>query len=122
MEFKFIISLEGNTFASNLIWAMNSNSLVFSPKMRCETWFMEGRLKPNEHFVLIDNENLEEKVEYYKTHIKEAKEIIKNAHSYIKQFLDEEKEFHIGILVLAKYFYHSKQIKLSKEILSLIKG
>lgn len=122
MKFKFIISLEGNDVASGLKWNMSSNSLVFSPKMRCETWFMEGKLKPNEHFVLIDNENLEEKIEYYKTHIKEAKEIVKNAHSYIEQFLDEEKEFYIGILVLAKYFYYSNQIKLPKEILSLIKG
>lgn len=122
MEFKFIISLEGNDVASSLKWNMSSNSLVFSPQMRCETWFMEGRLKPNEHFVLIDNENLEDKIEYYKTHIKEAKEIINNAHSYIEQFLDEKKEFYIGILVLAKYFYHSKQMELPKEILDLIKG
>ncbi|WP_246801787.1 lipopolysaccharide biosynthesis protein [Campylobacter sp. 2018MI34] len=47
MKYKFIISLEGNDVASNLKWAMNSNSLVLAPKMTCETWFMEGSLKPN---------------------------------------------------------------------------
>ncbi len=120
MCYKFIISLEGNDVSSNLKWAMNSNSLVLAPKMRCETWFMEGLLKPNEHFVLVDNENLEQKVEYYLTHLNEAKEIIENAHTHIEQFLDQKKEFHIGILVLAKYFHTSKQLELPKEILTLL--
>ena len=58
MKYKFIISLEGNDVASNLKWEMNSNSLVLAPKITCETWFMEGTLKPNYHFALIDNDNL----------------------------------------------------------------
>ena len=42
----------------------------------------------------------------------------------IKKFLDKKKEFHIGILVLAKYFYYSKQLELDKEkdILELCKN
>lgn len=35
--------------ASNLKWAMGSNSLVFCEKMRCETWFMEVALRAEEH-------------------------------------------------------------------------
>ncbi|ENU5547690.1 TPA: hypothetical protein ACIK0Z_000605 [Campylobacter jejuni] len=66
MKYKFIISLEGNDVASNLKWAMNSNSLVLAPKITCETWFMEGTLKPNYHFALIDNENLSAVIEYFK--------------------------------------------------------
>lgn len=126
MGYKFIISLEGNDVASNLKWAMGSNSLVLAPKMTCETWFMEGTLKPNYHFALIDNENLAQVIDHFRTYPKEAQEIIHNAHKYIKQFLDKKKEFHIGILVLAKYFYYSKQLDLNelgyeREILELIK-
>ncbi|RTJ86804.1 glycosyl transferase family 90 [Campylobacter jejuni] len=123
MKYKFIISLEGNDVASNLKWAMNSNSLVLAPKITCETWFMEGTLKPNYHFALIDNENLSAVIEYFKSRPKDALEIINNAHQYIKKFLDKKKEFHIGILVLTKYFYYSRQLELSKkrDILELIK-
>lgn len=121
MEYKFIISLEGNDVASNLKWAMNSNSLVFAPKMHCETWFMEANLRDKEHFVECDNTNLQELIEYYNTHTKEAKDIINNAHKYVKPFLDKKKEFHISILVLAKYFYYSNQLDLSKNILNIIK-
>ncbi|WP_269747349.1 glycosyl transferase family 90 [Campylobacter aviculae] len=120
-KYKFIISLEGNDVASNLKWAMSSNSLVLSPKMTCETWFMEGKLKANEHFALIDNENLSELIDYFIQHPKQALEIINNAHRFIEQFLNKKREFHIGILVLAKYFYYSKQLELNqKEILEII--
>lgn len=105
---------------------MSSNSLILAPKMTCETWFMEGTLRPNYHFALIDNENLAQMIDHFRTYPKEAQDIIHNAHKYIKQFLDKKKEFHIGILGLAKYFYYSKQLDLNKlgyerEILELIK-
>ncbi|MBX1885888.1 glycosyl transferase family 90 [Campylobacter peloridis] len=121
LRYKFLISLEGNTFASNLIWSLSSNSLVFAPKMRYETWFMEGKLIPNEHFALIDDdyENVEDLIDYYLTNPLKAKEIIQNAHNYIEQFLDEKMEFYIGILVLAKYFYYSKQLDLPQDIIDL---
>ncbi|WP_337201068.1 hypothetical protein [Campylobacter sp. W0014] len=99
---------------------MSSNSLVLSTKMTCETWFMEGKLKANEHFVLIDNENLLDTINYFKQHPKQAIEIINNAHHHINQFLNRKKEFHIGILVLAKYFYYSNQLEINqKEILQI---
>lgn len=65
MKYKFIISLEGNNVASNLKWAMNSNSLVLASKIACQTWFIEGTLKPNYPFALIDNENLPAVIEYF---------------------------------------------------------
>lgn len=122
IENKFILSIEGNTFASNLTWAMSSNSLVIAPKMTNETWFMEGTLKPNYHFALLDDDfnNLESLIEYYLSHQNEAQEIIANAHQYLTQFLDEKKEFHIGLLVLAKYLFLSEQIELPKGILEII--
>lgn len=121
IENKYILSLEGNTFASNLIWAMSSNSLVIAPKMKNETWLMEGTLRPNEHFALLndDFENLEELIEYYNSHPNQAQEIIDNAHSYLADFQDERKEFLIAILVLAKYLFFSNQVDLPKEIVEI---
>lgn len=117
MEFKFLLSLEGNDVASNLKWAMSSNSLVFATKLRCETWFMEGTLK--DELVFVEDGKLDEEIEYFLHNEKEAREKIALANEYCKQFLDEKTEFYIGLLVLAKYFYLSEQIEFNKEILSL---
>ena len=112
LPYKFLLSLEGNDVASNLKWVMSSNSLCVAPKMKFETWFMEGRLKGGEHFVEIneDYSDLEEKLEYFIAHPKDAMEIIHNAHKYIAQFRDKKREDIISLLVLEKYFYYTGQL------------
>ena len=56
LEYKFILSLEGNDVATNLKWIMSSNSLAVMPRPKYETWFMEGTLIPNYHYVLINDD------------------------------------------------------------------
>ena len=111
-QFKFFVSIEGHDVATNLKWAMASNMLVMSPALRFETWFMEGRLEPGKHFVLLkdDFSDLEEKVEYYATHPEDAEEIIHNAHAWIDLFTDPLKESIIATRVLEKYFRLSGQL------------
>jgi len=111
LEYKFILAIEGNDVASNLKWAMSSNSLVFMTKPKYETWFMEGSLRENYHYVLLkdDYSDLEEKILYYTKNIDKAKEIISNAHKHVAQFQDQKREKLIALLVLKKYFQLSKQ-------------
>lgn len=106
LEYKFILSIEGNDVATNTKWIMSSNSLCFMPMPKYETWFMEGKLIPNYHFVLIneDYSNVEELIDYYSKNTDEAKKIINNANQYCKQFLNKEKEDLISLMVLDKYF------------------
>lgn len=106
LVYKFIVALEGNDVASNLKWIMSSNSIAVMPKPKYETWFMEGTLKPNFHYIEIkdDYSDLPERLQYYIDHPEEAKQIIKNAHEYVKQFFDKEREDLIHLLVLEKYF------------------
>lgn len=106
LDFKFIICLEGNDVASNLKWVMNSNSLAVMPKPTCETWFMEGCLIPNYHYVEIkpDYSDLKERMEYFATHTNEAEAIIAHAHEWCAQFFDKKREQLISLLVLNKYF------------------
>lgn len=106
LEYKFLIAIEGNDVASNLKWAMSSNSLVMMAKPHYETWFMEGTLKQNFHYVLVkdDYSDLEEKIKYYSTHIEEAKKIIENAKKYANQFKNNDYEDIISYKVLDKYF------------------
>jgi hypothetical protein len=113
LEYKFLFCIEGNDVATSLKWMMSSNSLVFMQKPKYETWFMEGRLVPNHHFVLIkdDCSDLEEKIKYYSEHTDEGLKIIKNAHEYVEQFKDQEREDLISLFVLEKYFKLSGQLK-----------
>lgn len=106
LKYKFILSLEGNDVASNLKWIMSSNSIAIMPKPTYETWFMEGTLIPDYHYIEIkpDFSDLLEKMDYYIAHPDKAKEIIKNAHEYVDQFRNKERENLISLLVLDKYF------------------
>lgn len=106
LKYKFVISIEGNDVASNLKWVMSSNSIAVMPKPKYETWFMEGTLIPNFHYIEIksDYSDLPERLQYYIDHPEEAREIIQNAHEYVKQFQDKDREDLIHLLVLRKYF------------------
>jgi hypothetical protein len=106
LDFKFILCLEGYDVATNLKWVMSSNSLAVMPKPAYETWFMEGTLIPDYHYVEIkkDYSDLEEKLNYYLRHTDEALQIIENAHKYVAQFQNEKQEKLISLLALQKYF------------------
>ncbi|HMO50144.1 MAG TPA: glycosyl transferase family 90 [Kiritimatiellia bacterium] len=111
LDYKFILSLEGNDVASNLKWIMASQSLCFMPRPRYETWFMEGTLVPDHHYVALadDFSDLEEKINYYRTHPEAARAIIANAQSYVTGFWNPEHEALVALLVLNKYFMLSGQ-------------
>ena len=114
LGYKYIISVEGYDVATNLKWIMSSNSLCFMPKPRYETWFMEGRLQANFHYVELkdDFSDLAEKIMFYEANSAAALEIVKNANEYVSQFLDVEREEVISLLVAEKYFKASGQLSL----------
>ena len=105
LKHKFILSLEGNDVATNLKWVMSSNSIAVMPRPTCETWFMEGRLIPDYHYIAIkdDLSDLEERLNYYIDHPDEAQQIINHAHEFVAQFMDEEREQIISLLVMERY-------------------
>ncbi len=113
LDYKFILCLEGNDVASNLKWVMSSNSLAVMPRPKYETWYMEGTLIPDYHYVEIkpDYSNLEERLKYYISHPEEAQAIIDNAHEYANQFRRRKTERITGLMVLQKYFVCTGQIK-----------
>ncbi len=113
LDYKFIFAIEGNDVASNLKWVMSSNSVAVMPQPTCETWFMEGHLQPNVHYIEIkpDFSDVEERLNYYIEHPEEAEQIIRNANEYVQQFRDKEREELISLLVLDKYFRNTGQLQ-----------
>lgn len=106
LDYKFIMTLEGNDVASNLKWVMSSNSIAVMPRPKVESWFMEGKLIPNYHYIEVkpDFSDLEERLTYYINHPDEARAIVRHAHEHIEQFKDKKRESLISMLVLEKYF------------------
>lgn len=106
LAYQFILAVEGNDVASNLKWILSSNSIAVMPRPEYETWFMEGRLVPNIHYVEIapDYADLDEKIRYYARHPEAAETILQNAHAYVAAFTDPVRERVISLLVLKKYF------------------
>lgn len=106
LRYRFVVCLEGNDVASNLKWVMSSNSLAVMPRPKYETWFMEGNLEPDVHYVEISSDfsDLEEKLGYYNAHPEEAARIIENAHKYVDKFKDGEGEKLVSLMVLQRYF------------------
>ena len=109
---RYIMALEGNDVATNLKWVMSSNSVAVMPKPTCETWFMEGRLIPDYHYIEIkeDYSDLIERITYYENHPQEVKAIVEHAHEWVEQFIDKKREDLISLMVLEKYFRLSGQM------------
>jgi hypothetical protein len=112
LEYKFILCLEGNDVASNLKWVMSSKSIAVMSKPRFETWFMEGLLQPDYHYILIkdDYSDLEEKLAFYIKNQDKALCIIENANLYVAQFKNTKQEDLISLCTLKKYFEKTNQV------------
>lgn len=106
LGYKFIACIEGHDVATNLKWVMSSNSIAVMPRPRFESWFMEGTLIPDYHYIEIkdDYSDTIEKITYYIQHPHEAEQIISNAHKYVEQFLNNKLENIIQQEVVNKYF------------------
>lgn len=105
LRHRYIMTLEGNDVASNLKWVMSSNSIAVTPRMKYETWFMEGLLKGGEHYIEVadDFSDVEDRLDYYSSHPAEARDILDNAHSYVARFRNPHREKLISLLVLYRY-------------------
>ena len=106
MAYKYILSIEGNDVATNLKWISASHSVCFMTRPKYETWFAEGLLIPNVHYVALEDDysDLDEKLKFYQAHPEAAQKIISAAQAYIQPFLNKKWEKIANVLVLDKYF------------------
>lgn len=112
LVYKFILTLEGIDVSTSLKWVMSTNSVAVMPRPTYETWFMEGTLIPNYHYIEIksDYSDLPQRLQYYIDHPEEAEAIACHAHEYISQFRDKKRERLISLLVMQKYFRCTGQL------------
>ena len=111
LDYKFIFCIEGVDTATSIKWVMSSNSVCVMPKPKYETWFMEGTLQPDVHYIEISNDfsNAEQKIKYFIEHPNKVLKIIENAQAHVEQFKHTKREQLISLMVLDKYFSLSGQ-------------
>lgn len=105
LDYKFILSLQGNDVATNLKWIMSSNSIAVMPKPTVETWFMEGTLEGGKHYIELkpDYSDLESQLNFYIQNPQECLDILRNAHEYCAQFHHSVMEDLCSMKVLDRY-------------------
>ena len=110
LNYKFILSLEGNDVATNLKWIMSSNSVCIMPRPKFETWFKEGTLKPNHHYIEIkdDFSDLEEVFNYFLKRPNECSAIVGNANKYTEKFKDKLTNLILSRMVVSKYYKYAR--------------
>ena len=111
LDYKFIFCIEGVDTATSIKWVMSSNSVCVMPKPKYETWFMEGTLQPDVHYIEISDDfsNAEQKIKYFIEHPNKVLKIIENAQAHVEQFKHAKREKLISLMVLDKYFSLSGQ-------------
>lgn len=90
-EFKYIIHVDGNVFAYRYLKSMLTKSLILRVKSDFTHW-TDKYMKPNDHYIEIkaDLSDLEEKVDWCKTHDDECKKIAENGYTFALSVLKDE--------------------------------
>lgn len=95
---KYLIAVDGNTFASSFWWELLSNCVVLKSDSEFVEWFYKG-VKPYEHYVPYnpDCSDLAEKIHWLREHDDQAHEMANHAAKFAKEHLSTE-----GMML---YFY-----------------
>lgn len=108
LEYKFLVSLQGNDVATGLKWMLASNSVVFMPESTMESWILESQLKQWVHYVPIkfDGSDLLEKIEHAIQNPHQMMSIVSNAKQYMSKFLNFYEQVNEASEILKYYIEH----------------
>jgi hypothetical protein len=98
VQYKYLVSIDGNTFASNFWWQLLSNCAVLKSDSDYIEWFYKG-VAPGVHYVpyATDLSDFKEKVAWLRAHDEEAKKIAEQGSAFAREHLNNE--------ALIVYFY-----------------
>jgi len=112
LNYKMIFAIEGFDVASNLKWIMGSNSIPVMPKPKMETWFLESRLKPNQHFLEISDDflNIEEIVTKAISEKGLLEYINEESKKYASDYKDIKRQYQLARVVIERYFNYYRSL------------
>jgi len=105
LQYKFLVSLQGNDVASGLKWMLYSNSVVMMAKPTICSWAMEDQLEPFVHYLPLEDDfsNLEEIYQWAISNEDACIAIANNATKFIEKFLDLRRELLLECEVMRRY-------------------
>jgi hypothetical protein len=104
LQFRFIVCLEGNDYATGLFWALQSNSVVLMPPPRWQTILHFG-LKPWQHYIPLaeDLGDLEAKIAWGNAHVSACAAISAQACDFMRAQSDGARRGALDLAVLRRY-------------------
>jgi hypothetical protein len=87
LQFKYLLSLEGNDVASGLKWMLYSNSVVLMPRPTRVAWAMEDQLVPWYHYIPVQDDlsDLPAMIQWARANDEICERIAQHASEYIIQ-------------------------------------
>lgn len=102
LEFKYILSLEGNDVATGLKWMLISNSVVFMSRPTTVSFLMEDELVPFVHYVPLEDDysDLLQMVLWAHENDEKCKWIADQATSYMEQLWTSQQAKRDNALIV----------------------
>ena len=93
LQYKYLLSLEGNDVATDLKWKLASSSVVFMPKPETDTYMMESKLVPYVHYVPVkgDGSDLLKQLRWAKDNDEQCKWISEKATEYMDKLYQSDQ-------------------------------
>ncbi len=103
LEYKYLLSIDGNAFAGSFFWQLFSNSVILKNQSNYLEWYY-SKLNNNEHYVEFSSEKeLLQKIIFLNKNENFAKSIIKNANDFANVYLTNENIIVYIYKLLEKY-------------------
>ena len=102
--YKYIISLTGNDVASSLAWLLHTDSVPLMSTPQAETWLMESKLVPWEHYVPIerDGSDLRAQVDELEANPHKAAAIARAGRKFVSAFGNYRRDQALAAEVLVR--------------------
>jgi len=88
-QYKFILHLPGHSEAYRLSMELAMGSVILLYPCRHQLWY-SARLKPYEHYVPVNEEDIFDKIKWCKQHPEECEKIASNARKFYEQHLSKD--------------------------------
>lgn len=110
LQYRYIISVEGNDVATNLKWALASNSVVFMPPPTRESIILESTLYPWIHYVPLSHDfsDLQVKIKYCDDNPLVCQNISSTATKFMLPFSTRSNIFSLGARILEAFVTEMK--------------
>ena len=119
LQYKYILSVEGNDVSTGLKWQLTSNSVVFMAEPITVSFAMEELLVPFVHYVPVkeDYSNLVEMVEWARMNDNKCKFISQQATAYMEKLWNskEAQDEYVAIQRELGERYHSQFGAIGKK-------